>query len=140
MVRTLLDTCVLSELYRPDCHPGVRAAYDQLQSDEIFLSVITLGEVVKGIARLPAGRRKSGLETWVINLQSEFSDRLLTVDKAIGLIWGELTARAESTGYQVSPTDGLITATALHHGLRVMTRNTKDFVATGALIIDPWQA
>ena len=139
MVRTLVDTCVLSELYRPDCHPGVRAAFDELKSDEIFLSVLTLGELTKGVALLPPGRRKSNLGAWVSRMESNFSDHLLSIDGEIARLWGELTARAKATGFQVAPTDGLIAATALHHGLLVMTRNTRDFAATGVLLTDPWQ-
>ena len=85
-MKTLLDTCVISELYLPNCHPGVREAYERLRPDDIFLSVITPGEVASGIALLQAGRRKTNLKDWLTGLEGEFSDRLLPVNKEIAMI------------------------------------------------------
>jgi len=138
VVKVLLDTCVLSELRRPQANPAVRAAVDGLDDRHIFLSVITLGEVAKGIALLPAGERKQQLDSWLAGIEQRYADQILPVDSEIAHIWGDIMARAQGIGIQVPATDGLIAATAMRHGLEVMTRNTRHFVATGALIIDPW--
>jgi toxin FitB len=138
-VRILLDTCVISELQRPGGNAHVRRRVAELAPDELHLSVITLGEAIKGIARIPDGRRKRELETWVLGLEQQFETRILPVDHEVARIWGELTARAQGHGVKIPAGEGLIAATAIRNGLHVMTRNTRDFVATGALIIDPWQ-
>lgn len=138
MVRVLLDTCVLSELQRPHGNPRVRAQVGELDSDSLFLSAITLGELARGIALLDEGRRKQALASWLLGLEQRFGEQILSVDREVARIWGELAARAQLAGNQVPATDGLIAATALAHGLHVMTRNTRHFAASGALIIDPW--
>jgi predicted nucleic acid-binding protein len=134
----LLDTCVLSELQRPQGDPRVRARVGALDPSRLFLSVITVGELAKGIALLPAGARKRDLSSWLLGLEQRFADAILPVDAEAARVWGELTARAQTLGIQIPASDGLIAATALRHGLHVMTRNTRHFAATGALIVDPW--
>lgn len=139
-MKVLLDTCVLSELVRPKRNPAVQNALDALEDDELFISVLSIGEIVKGIALLKEGRRKRGLTEWLQELERDCASRLLPVDLETCRIWGEVTAAAQKTGRQVAASDGLIAATALRHGLRVMTRNTSDFEPTGVLIMNPWLA
>jgi predicted nucleic acid-binding protein len=134
----LLDTCVLSELRRPKAHAGVRQAVDGLDDENLFVSVISIGEISKGIGLLRASQKKRALETWVQTLQRSYADRILPIDLETSRIWGELTAVAQKTGRTVHAADGLIAATALRHGLRIMTRNTADFEPTGALLLNPW--
>lgn len=138
MVRVLLDTCVLSELQRPRGDARVRERVEELAVGDLFLSAITLGELAKGVALLVDGRRKQELASWLAGLERRFDEQILPVDREIARTWGELTARAQTAGIQISSTDGPIAATALNHGLHVMTRNTRHFSATGALILDPW--
>jgi predicted nucleic acid-binding protein len=138
-MRVLLDTCVLAEIRHPEGKPAVKSAVRGLPDEELYLSVLTVGEIVKGVALLPASRRKSGLLSWLVVLEEEFRGRILGVDLETGRIWGELAARARKSGVVIPATDGLIAATALRHGLHVMTRNTRHFEATGALVIDPWR-
>jgi predicted nucleic acid-binding protein len=138
VVRVLLDTCVLSELQRSHGHPGVRARVEELAPECLFLSVITLGELTKGVLLLAEGRRKQELNSWLLGLEQQFSDQILTIDQDVARLWGELSARAQVRGIQIPASDGLIAATALRHGLHVMTRNTRHFAASGALILDPW--
>ena len=138
-MRALLDTCVLSEIRRPHGHARVKAAVAELDDADLFLSVLTVGEVAKGIALLRAGKKKRALMAWLGVLETEFGDRILAIDAETARIWGELTARAQRAGKVIPAVDGLVAATALRHGLHVMTRNTKHFEATGALILDPWQ-
>jgi toxin FitB len=139
-VKVLLDTCVLSELRHPKGHPGVRRAVAALHDEELFLSVISIGEILKGISLWAEGPRKHALAGWLNTLERDYGDRILSVDRDICRRWGELTARAQRAGRVVSATDGLIAATALHHNLQVMTRDTADFEPTGVLIFDPWRA
>lgn len=138
-MRILLDTCVLSELRKPDGHAGVRKAVEEIASENIFISVVSIGEVVKGIALLKDGKRKRGLQSWVQALERYYADQLLHIDLETAQIWGELTASAQKAGKAVSAIDGFMAATALRHGLRVMTRNAADFEHAGALLINPWK-
>lgn len=140
MVRVLLDTCVISELQRPDGHAQVRARVEELDPDALFLSVITVGELSKGVALLPDGRRKQELRSWLTGLEQRFTDRILEINGEIARLWGEVTAKAQQQGVQIPVSDGLIAATALRHGLTVMTRNTKHFSVSGAQVFDPWNS
>src|SRR4051794_15357983 len=96
--------------------------------------------MAKGIALLEVGPKKAHLTTWLATLEGQYGERILAIDAETARIWGELTARAQKTGVVIPPTDGLLAASALRHGLHVMTRNTRHFEASGALILDPWQA
>ena len=138
-MRVLLDTCVLSELRRPEGHPGVRQAVDALSEEDLFLSAISVGEILKGITLLRESPKRRGLESWLKTLERDYSDRLLSIDLETSRLWGELTASAQKAGRVVHATDGLIAATALRHGLRVMTRNIADFEPTGVLLLNPWE-
>jgi toxin FitB len=137
-MRVLLDTCVLAELRHPQGHPAVKAAVDLIPDDELYLSVITLGEVARGIGLLPAGRKRRGLETWLAGLESRFADRILPVDHETARLWGELAARARQAGLVLPSVVGWLAATGLRHGLHVMTRPTQGFAMTGVPIVDPW--
>ncbi len=138
MVKVLVDTCVLSEVQHPKGNAQVQQAVEALDDRALFLSVITIGEITKGIALLTDGRRKRELSAWLSGLE-QHADQILPIDHDIARVWGEITARAQAAGAVIPVSDGLIAATALRHGLHVMTRNTKHFAATGALIIDPWE-
>ena len=137
-MRVLLDTCVLSELRRPNVNESVRTAVEVLDSDDLFISVVSMGEIIKGISLLDNGKRKQELQYWVQTLEKDYTERLLPVDLETTRIWGELTATAQSIGRIIPASDGLIAATARRHGLHVMTRNVDDFAPTGAMIINPW--
>lgn len=137
-MKSLLDTCVLSELRRPDGLSAVKAAVAEIPDADLYLSVLTVGEIAKGIGLLAAGRKKKALTSWLTGLETQFGDRILAIDAETARLWGELTARAQKSGIIIPGIDGLLTATALRHGLHVMTRNTRHFEASGVLIIDPW--
>lgn len=123
---------------RPD--DAVVAAVRAIPDEQLFLSVLTVGEIAKGIALLAAGKRRNELAAWLAGLEGQFSERILPVDSETGRLWGELTARAQKKGIIVPATDGLIAATALRHGLKVMTRNEKDFKASGVRVLNPWRS
>jgi toxin FitB len=137
-VRVLLDTCVLSEIRRPKGNPRVRRAVEGLNSEDLFLSVISIGEIAKGIALLKETKKKQDLLIWLQALETYYADRVLVVDLETSHMWGELTAEAQKAGQVVPASDGLIAATARRHGLHVMTRNTEHFNAAGVLLLNPW--
>lgn len=138
-MNVLLDTCVLSELRRRQANLKVLQAVEALDPHEIFLSAITIGEITKGITLLADGRHKQELAFWLREIGQHVAGQILPIDHETARIWGEITARAQAGGIIVPASDGLIAATALQHGLHAMTRNTRHFAATGALIIDPFQ-
>ena len=137
-MRVLLDTCVLSELRKPQADAGVRQAVGEIPDDDLFISVISIGEIAKGIALLNESRRKRELQSWLQALERDYADRVLPVDRETAYIWGELTAIARRNGQIVPASDGLIAATTRRHGLHIMTRNVADFVPTGVMLINPW--
>jgi len=137
-VRVLLDTCVLSELGKPQADEGVRRAVNELPDADLFVSVISIGEIAKGIVLLDDSRRKRDLQSWLQTLERDYAARILQVDRETAHIWGELTVAARKTGQIVFASDGLIAATARCHGLHIMTRNVSDFDPTGAMLINPW--
>jgi toxin FitB len=137
-MRTLLNTCVLAELRHAQGHPAVKAAVDLIPDDELYLSVLSVGEIARGIALLPAGRKKRSLDAWLAGLEGQFADRILPVDHETARLWGELSARARQAGLVLPAVDGLLAATGLRHGLHVMTRQARHFAATGVPIVDPW--
>jgi predicted nucleic acid-binding protein len=134
----LLDTCVLWDLRHPHGDASVRRAVDACDSESLFVSVLSIGEIAKGIALLRESRRKRALQSWLQTLERFYGDRLLPVDLETSRIWGELTAAAQKAGRTVPATDGMIAATARRHGLHVMTRNAADFELTGVLLLNPW--
>ena len=138
-MKALLDTCVISEIRRAKGNPRVRDRVDQLADDDLFLSVITIGEITKGIALLKAGKKKRDLKQWLLDLEQHYSNRILPIDAETANIWGTITATAQKDGHSIPVSDGLIAATAIQHGLSVMTRNVDHFVTAGALLINPWE-
>lgn len=135
----LLDTNVVSELVRP--RPDSRVAYWMESTDEelLFLSVLTLGEIRKGITALADPARKGRLETWLSRgLILRFEGRILAIDQAVADRWGQITGALALQGSPLAVIDGLLAATALHHNLTLVTRNTRDVALTGAAVFDPW--
>lgn len=136
----LLDTNVISELVRPRPEPKVTSWIDAIGEDALYLSVLTLGEIRKGIASLPAGPRSNVLESWLISdLPIRFAARILAVDAAIADRWGRLSAHPSSVRKPLPVVDGLLAATALHHNLVLVTRNTADIKTTGVSFFNPWR-
>jgi len=138
-MNVLLDTCALSELRLPKPDAGVTNAIRELDSDDLFVSAISIGEIVKGVALLQDGQKKRGLQSWLRTLERHYGDRILPIDLETCRMWGELTAAAQKAGRTVTVSDGLIAATARRHGLYIMTRNTAAFESSGALLLNPWE-
>lgn len=139
-MRVLLDTCVLSEIRRPKGNAAVKAAVAGIEGTDLFISVLSVAEITKGISLLEEGQRKRELAAWLQTLEHHHADRILPLDLETAHIWGELVAAAQKAGKVLPAVDGLIAATAHRHGLHVMTRNVDDFSATGALLLNPWDA
>lgn len=132
----LLDTNVLSELRRKTPNAGVVEWFSKRPSTTMFLSVLTIGELRKGIEAVIEPGRKMTLLDWLeADLPIFFSGRILSIDAHVANRWGKIVAAA---GRPLPAVDSLIGATAAHHGLSLVTRNVKDFVDMGLDIINPW--
>ncbi|MBS1826767.1 MAG: type II toxin-antitoxin system VapC family toxin [Acidobacteria bacterium] len=137
----LIDTNVLSEYNLPGPDPGVRAWLETTHRSLQFVSVLTLAEIQKGIALLEPGRRRASLEQWLRHdLEEWFAGRILPVDRLVSDHWAILTAKRSIAGKPLPAIDSLIAATAIAHGLAIVTRNTKDFEGIGLLTVNPWDS
>ncbi|MBA4073250.1 MAG: VapC toxin family PIN domain ribonuclease [Gemmatimonas sp.] len=138
-MRCLLDTNILSELVKPRPNGRVTAWIEAQSPLDLHISVLTLGEVEHGIARLTAGTRRTALSQWArVELPAQFVGRLLGVDAAVAVAWGALNARAAEEGRPLPVVDGLLLATAEAFGLTLATRNIADCAHRGVPVYDPW--
>jgi toxin FitB len=136
----LLDTCVLSEYTRKKPEGKVIQWMDAIQDDELFISVITFGEIQRDIDKLSESRRRTDLVTWMNeDLVTRFANRIMSVDLETMLLWGNLTARMDANGTPMSLMDSLIAASALRHNLVLVTRNEIDFQTSGVRLVNPWK-
>lgn len=139
-MKYLLDTCVISELVSRQPNPHVLKWIDSIDADGVYMSVITVGEITKGIEKLPNSKRRRKLSDWLENeLLVRFQDNLIELDVDILIQWGKLNARLEITGHRAPAIDSLIAATALEHDLILVTRNESDFAGTGVEVLNPWE-
>ena len=138
-MKYLLDTCAISELVAKKPNPKVIDWIDSIDPDSAYLSVITIGEIWKGIEKLADSRRKATLQTWLREeLLARFSGRILSINLEVVLTWGQLTGSLESEGKKMAAIDSLIAATALHNHCSLVTRNEIDFIYAGIAIVNPW--
>jgi len=136
----LLDTNCISEAVRPHPEPRVMSWLGAADEGLLFLSVLTLGEIRKGVASLVQSRRRTLLESWLNKeLEARFAARILIVDSAIANRWGLLAATAKRKGRNLSTVDGLLAATAIHHNLTIVSRNENDFEGTHVAVLNPWK-
>lgn len=132
----LLDTNILSELRKQDrCDPGVRAWFEQCPESQLYVSVLVLGEIRRGIERIRARdpRQADALEAWLESITQGYEERLLPVDRRVADRWGALGAHQP-----IAPVDGLLAATALTHQLTLVTRNVADVESTGVRVLNPF--
>ena len=135
----LLDTCVLSEYIKKTPAPQVIAWLDEQDEASLYLSVITVGEIEKGILKLRAAdsRRSQKLTAWLGKVEQRFAGRILPLDAAALHAWAQIAARSELAGCPLPVMDGLIMAIAQCHGLTVVTRNVQDFEPF-VHVFNPW--
>jgi toxin FitB len=136
----LLDTKIISELTKTRPEPKVISWIQATSEDLLYLSVLAIGEVRKRIDSLPAGNRRSLLESWLANdLVLRFSGRILEVNLDVAERWGTISAQAKIAGTPLAVIDGLMAATTLHHNLTLVTRNIKDLRVSGIKTLNPWE-
>ena len=136
----LLDTCVLSETVRRDPAKSVLSWLDSQDELGLFISVLTLGEIHKGVAKIADRARKERLRAWIEeSLVPRFGERILGIDARVAAAWGGIAGAAERSGTPVPVMDGLIAATAQVHALGVATRNGRHFEQLGIKVVDPWR-
>lgn len=135
----LLDTCLLSELPKITPNPGVVDWIHGSDESRLFVSVLTLGELLKGVHRLADGRRKQAIAQWFeTDVQERFRTRILPVDVDVCRTWARIGTDAERTGHPRPAIDSLLAATAVAHGLTLITRNLDDFAHLPVNLFNPW--
>ncbi len=137
----LLDTNCVSEMVSP--RPERRVVEWMESTDErlLYLSVLTLGEIRKGVAALPQSRKRTNLESWLdIDLQVRFARKILPIDPGVADRWGLMVSEAKARGKSLPVIDSLLAATALHHNLTVVSRNISDFVLSKVPVLNPWES
>ena len=139
-MKFLLDTCVISELMAKRPNQAVMQWIDSVDEDRLYLSVITIGEIRKGIAKLVDSPRKLELQEWLSDhLLSRFNDRIVVIDTGVMLDWGQLVGNLERLGKPMSLMDSLIAAIVLHGDFVLVTRNEADFECADVRILNPFE-
>ncbi|CAK0774577.1 Ribonuclease VapC [Gammaproteobacteria bacterium] len=133
----LVDTNAISELRKRHPGPSVLAWFSCVPEERLYLSVLSVGEIRRGIEKLGKSEQRSSLLIWLEReLIPWFGKRLLPVDLLVAERWGRLLAE---TGRSLPAVDSLLAATALVHGLTIVTRNTSDFDLPGVPVLNPWE-
>ena len=137
----LLDTNCISELVKPKSEQRVLDWMDAADETLLYLSVLTLGEIRKGLVKLAQGKRRTLLETWLeVELKARFAGRIIPIHEEVAHRWGLIAAEAKRKGQDLPVIDGLLAATALHYNLTVVSRNVKDFTNAHVQVVNPWEA
>jgi len=135
----LLDTCVISELVRSTPDEAVTNWMRQIPDERVFLSAITIGEIRKGITKLPESKKKNQLTNWLNTLLEDYQARIYPINLTVAENWGIIQGKAENRGTPVASVDSLIAAVAQTYNLIVVTRNENDFASTNVTILNPWK-
>ena len=135
----LLDTCVISELVKKSPDKNVLDWLESIPAEKLFLSVITIGEIRKGLFKLPDSKRKDSLTNWLNSLLDDYQNRILTIDLTVAENWGSIQGKTEKEGASMPSIDSLIAAIAYTHNLVIVTRNVSDFESAGIPIKNPWK-
>lgn len=136
----LLDTCTISEMVSVKPNAKVLEWFESQSEKTLYLSIITIGEIEKGIYQLAQSKKRLRLETWLFDeLVPSFQSRLLEIDRKLMTTWAKMLAELKTKGMIRQSFDSLIEATALHHQLILVTRNVKNFQQSKATILNPWE-
>ena len=136
----LLDTCLVSELVRKQPNPAVLAWLEKQQERDLFLSVLTFGELQKGIVRLPESPKRKRLQQWIEReLKQRFAGRIMNIDYEVATLAGQLQGTLQSEEFTLPAIDSLIAATAMHNGLVVVTRNETAMNRCKTPVLNPWE-
>lgn len=136
----LLDTCVISELIRMRPEQRVLAWIESMPEEQLYLSVLTLGELQKGIAKLDASARRRQSEKWLAkNVRQRFAERIVGLDADTLIRWGQVVGEGERRGRTWPLMDSLMAASALTYRMTLVTRNLSDVRDMGIDLLDPWQ-
>ena len=138
-MKYLIDTCVISEVVKPYPNKLLLNWIKDTPSERLFISVLTIGEIRKGISKLPNSKKKAKLSEWLNTLIEDYQDRILPIDLTVSENWGEMQGLAERKGLPISSIDGLIAAIARTHNLVMVTRNEIDFQACNVPLFNPWK-
>jgi len=138
-MKYLLDTCVLSELVKTNPDAAVLSWVGQHVDTDLYTAAMVLAELYRGVARLPASRRKQDLSAWLGQIQTAFDSRVLPFTAQTAEHWASMCAHAESMGKTISAFDSIIAACALENGLTLVTRNVQDFAFVPVVTINPWE-
>ncbi|WP_036279122.1 type II toxin-antitoxin system VapC family toxin [Methylocystis sp. ATCC 49242] len=137
----LIDTNVISEVTRPKPNSDVIAFLHEVDEDRLFMSVITIGELRRGVALKAEGKARSALDAWLrFDLVERFSGRIIDITPPVAERWGELMAAAKRQGVALHVMDGFLAATALTHNHTLVTRNVRDFRRFDVPLLNPWDA
>jgi predicted nucleic acid-binding protein len=140
-VNYLLDTNVISELRRPRPEPAVVRWMAEADEDRIFLSVVTIAELEKGVCLLPQSDKKQRLDEWITNdLLPRFDGRIVEIASDIAREWGRITAERQHGGRPIATLDAFLAATARRRDFAIVTRNDRDFSDLGLHVVNPWPA
>ncbi len=135
----VLDTNVISEAMKPEPHPAVRAWLNDQAAETLYLSSVTLAELLFGIGALPGGKRKNMLSDALDGLMRLFPDRVLPFDTDAARRYAELAVTARAGGRGFPTPDGYIAAIAVSRGFIVASRDTAPYIAAGVTVINPWK-
>jgi toxin FitB len=136
----LLDTCAVSEMVSVNPNTKVLKWFESQPEKSLYLSIITIGEIEKGIYQLVQSKKRLRLETWLFdNLVPSFQNRLLGIDRKLMTTWAKMNAELKIKGMNRQSFDSLIEATALHHQMILVTRNIKNFQDSQVTILNPWE-
>ena len=138
-MKFLLDTCVICELVNRRPNASVINWISRQDPESLYLSFVTVGEIEKGIAKRGGDARAKALDKWLKSeILGSFADRILPVEKAVSMEWGRICGEAERVGRKRPAVDALIAATALVHGMKLVTRNVDDMAGMGVPILNPF--
>jgi len=136
----LLDTCVISEMVKPEPSSKLVSWLSSRHEENLFLSSITIGEIQKGISKLPESLKKNELQDWLdFELIERFDKRILVIDIKVAQKWGEILALSEKSGAKMPVIDSLIASIGIVHDMTVVTRDVSDMKPSGVKLFDPWE-